>query len=195
MPELSEAQGQDISITEQDELVRILHAQQVETQWWGHQPTMETVADIEAQVESGRAVRVPAEGRGYKISAKVKFEFRVLEKNTYVLLQKVAESWLAELQHRGIDTKDLFLVISSLARTEEFQRQLIEQGYPAAEHSTHVRLGAFDIATRWFEENRPQLLESLTTILESMVQNETINFIPEPTIGAHHVAFNRTKIH
>jgi hypothetical protein len=193
--ERSEPNQSEIPQTQDQELNRILEQQQVEQKWWGNQPAMETADDTAREVENGKAVVVPDEGIGYKISAKVKPEFRVLEKNTYSLLKSVAEKWLEKAGASGADTSNLFLVVSSLARTQEFQRELIKQGYPAAENSTHVKLGAFDIATRWLEENKPELLEILTSILQELQQQGEANFIEEPTIGAHHVAFNRTKVH
>jgi hypothetical protein len=136
--------------TPDNELRRILAAQEIETKWWGDQPTMDKEADIARALEAGWAVTVPAIGEGYKISANVRENFRVLDKNTFSVLQEVASNWLQELQSRQIKNEGLFLVISSLGRTTEFQKELIAQGFPAAENSTHTKLGAFDIAIKCF---------------------------------------------
>lgn len=135
---------------------------------------------------------MPDVGEGYKISAKVPKEFKVLESNTFTLLNEVSKRWAQELENEGINTTNLFLVISSLARTTTYQQQLIEQGYPAVGDSTHTKLGAFDIATKWFKENKPEVLEVLYRILESLQKEGRINFIAEPEIGAYHVALNPT---
>lgn len=186
---------QEVPQTEQDELERIMEQQRVEVPWWENTPNMETVADIEKAVEGGSAVIVPDEGTGYKVSANVKPEFRVLEKNTKTALDEVAEEWLRGLEERGLSDPKLFLIISSLARTTEFQKELIAKGYPAAEQSTHTHLGAFDIASKWLSENRPEVLDVLTEVLNKIKAENRINFIEEPSIGAYHIAFNRTTIH
>lgn len=181
--------------TKAAEMERILEEQKVEQTWWDDKPNMETEEDIEKAVKNGYAVRVTDDiSKGYKISAKTREEFRVLERNTATLLNEVGERWLAKLKAKNLDDGKTFLVISSLARTTEFQQKLIAEGYPAAEKSTHTRLGAFDIAIAWFRANKPEVLDLLTEVLDELVQEKRINFIEEPDIGAYHVAWNPWSI-
>ncbi len=170
------------------EFEKIKEDQKKEALWWESYPTMKTTADIENSIESGFAQVIPNQGVGYKISEKVRPEFRVLENNTYEILQEISEAWLERVRQNGNVSENVFLVISSLARTEEFQQQLIEQGYPAVENSTHTKLGAFDIAIKWFATNAPDLLMSLKEVLDIFVAQEKINVIEEPTIGVYHIA-------
>ena len=177
-------------MTPDGELVRIREEQERERVWWSGRKTMESVDDLARSLEEGWAITVPSEGEGYRLSAKVREEFRVLERETFALLQDVAREWLGRINNEGTLREDVFLVISSLGRTVEFQRQLIEEGYPAAEDSTHTKLGAFDVATAWFKQNRPELLTVLIDVLNDYAEQGRLNCIDEPTVGAYHVALN-----
>ena len=175
-----------VAETSPEELQRILAEQRRELEWWGDQPAMESAEDIRAAIERGDAAWVPAEGVGYKISAKVPEEFRALDADALATLQGIAAEW-----KEGMKDDKLFLVVSSLARTLEYQQQLIARGYPAAENSTHTKLGAFDIATRWLEENRPDALAVLEKVIAARADRDELNFIREPEVGAWHVAVRR----
>ncbi len=109
-----------------------------------------------------------------------------------MLLDEVAQAWLEKVTTRGINPADVFLVVSSLGRTLAYQNELIEKGYPAADESSHTKLGAFDIATAWFSENRPELLEILNETLEELALSQSFNEIDEPDVGARHIAWNPT---
>ncbi len=189
--------------TSPEELARILEAQRIETKWWGDRKAMQTIEDINREVDEGRAVRVPNAGQWYKISDHVPGEFRVLENRTADLLEQVANMWGQKLQELDLateggtfdqDAKNPFLVISSLARTVEYQRELQRRGLPAVdgEASTHTKLGAFDVGIVWFEEHRPDLLAVLVEVLDSLRAQNRINNIEEPQVGAMHVAHNPT---
>ncbi len=175
-----------IQVTPDEEFTRIKSEQHREQEWWAEQPKMHTSEDILARVESGHVRRLPDVGIGYKISGKVREDFRYLDNAAADLLEIIASQWERKVAKYGLG-ENLFLVVSSLARTEEFQQQLIEQGYPAVENSTHTKLGAFDIAIQWFEQNRPELLSVLREVLKEMDSNQ-VNTIEEPTIGALHIA-------
>ena len=176
--------------TPHHELAGILAAQEKEVLWWKEYPSMRTLADITRGLEQKTIMRVPDVGDGYKLSEKIPAELRVLEFGTYGILEKIARTWkdrVKSLRHEG---EDLFLVVTSLGRTEEYQKELVAAGYPAAERSAHTKLGAFDIATRWFEDNRPALLAPLTELLAAYAKEGKLNFIAEPTMGVYHVARN-----
>ena len=81
-------------------------------------------------------------------------------------------------------------MISSLARTTDYQKQLIAAGYPAAPDSAHTKLVAFDIASKWFRDNQPFIAQILDQLLQRFFQEGRINLIDEKTIGAYHVARN-----
>ena len=176
--------------TSEEELQRILAEQAVEQDWWQNYPTMEGQEDIQKAITSGRATVVPSEGVGYKISARVPENFRVLELYTKALLDQTAQLWLRKLSAKEISDPKLFLVVSSLGRTTEYQKQLREQGYPTAENSTHTKLGAFDIAVNWFKQNRPELLDALDEALNELKTEHEFNWILEPEIGAYYIASN-----
>ena len=80
-----------------------------------------------------------------------------------------------------------------MARTIEYQETLAKKGYPVVkEGSTHTKLGAFDIATKWFEENDIDSLRALEEVLEELSAEGKINIIKEPSIGVYHIALNPT---
>jgi hypothetical protein len=178
-----------------EEVERVRGEQSVEQLWWKEAPRMQTAADIAQAVEENRAIRVQEVGEGYRLSPGIRDEFRALERNTYALMQVVARQWLERIRRRDINNSELYLRITSLARTAEYQKSLIEQGYPAALDSTHVKLGAFDILSKWFAENRPDLLQDLDAVLSVYAKDGMINWIKEPEIGAYHVALNPSKFH
>ena len=174
--------------TPKSELERILASQKAEVLWWRDRPTMSSAEDLQKALESGVASFVPEIGIGYRISEKVPKEFRILEKETLNLLNKIASEWTEGIKGEG--GEEIFLVVSSLARTADYQRKLIDAGYPAAENSTHTKLGAFDIAFRWLEENRPQALQKLRDIISPIVAESKANFIIEEAVGVYHIAHN-----
>lgn len=186
-----QSQESSVSKTSAQEIEDIRRAQRREAAWWQRKPALEDPADIETLLESGKVIRVPDQGAWYRISEKTPEEFRVLEQNTFDLLEYISKKWAEKLQKRGTSTDNIFLVITSLARTKQYQEKLARQGYPAIEEgSTHTKLGAFDIAIEWFQKNRPELLEALHEVLEELSNEEKINFIEEPTVGVYHIASN-----
>ncbi len=175
--------------TPSEELAEILAAQKLEAEWWKDAPVMETEADIERALGSGRAERI-IDGAFSRVSAKVPEHFRVLDKETKKLLDEFVAEWGAELQRRNINPEGLFLVISSLARTKAYQEELRASGYPGAEESTHTKLGAFDVAVEWFEKNRPEVAAVVEDVAKKFFDEGRINLIRERTIGALHIARN-----
>lgn len=192
------------AVTPAEEIGDIVALQRVEIEWWSGQESMQTIADLEREIAEGRAVEVEGVGKWYKISANVPGEFRVLEKRTAALLEEVANAWGGRLQQLEMataggtfdkDEGNPFLVISSLGRTEEYQRELQKLGFPTVGEklSTHTKLGAFDIGIKWFADNRPDLLKVLIEVLDAMRSQNRINRIEETQIGAMHVALNPTS--
>ncbi len=176
--------------TSEKELENIFSIQQVELGWWKDKPAMSSIEDLSGALERGVASVVEDTGRGYRISEKVPKKFRILESNTLKLLQEISGKWLDRI---GSKTgEELFLVVSSLARTTGYQRKLIEAGYPAAENSTHTKLGAFDIAFRWLADKKPEELKILNQIIADIVAEGRANFIIEEAVGAYHIAHNPT---
>lgn len=182
-------------LTSSNELVRVRDEQLREQEWWGSAPVMKTRADIDSAVESGGAVRVPEKGEGYQLSPGIKDEFKVLEKQTFELMEQICAQWQSRVRGHDAMLGDVYLRVTSLARTVEYQEELILKGYPASENSTHTKLGAFDLLSSWLEANRPDLLGMLDEILEPLQQEGRINWIKEPEIGAYHIAANPAKAH
>jgi|SRR3989344_5436408 len=172
------------------EMVRISNEQSREQEWWAKYSDVQTPADIEVAIASGRATRVPDAGAGYRLSPGVKAEFKALDTRALNVLNAVAAEWLSRVRRKDISTDDLYLRITSLARTVEYQRELADRGYPAVECSTHSKLGAFDILSSWFEKNRPDLLAELDAVLEEYKTGDRINWIREPDVGVYHIALN-----
>lgn len=177
-----------------EEKERVIEEQASEQGWWKDAPRMQTSADIQKAIESGSAVPVPNAGEGYALSPGVRDEFKALGKATFALLQDIAKQWQIRARQRDVNA-EVYLRITSLARTVEYQMNLIEQGYPGAVDSTHVKLGAFDILSSWLEQNRPDLLTDLDAILEPLMRDGQINWIKEPEVGAYHIALNPSNIH
>ncbi len=184
----------EISTTPPEEMETIIKTQQREADWYQTYPAMELLADIQQAQETGQALAVPETGEGYKLATTVKTEFKFLSPQALAKLQEISSKW-----HAGLpaDQKDLFLVITSLARTTQYQAELIRQGYPAVKNSTHTKLGAFDIGIQWLKTHAPTAYQNLMTILTQQDQQGEINLIEETTIQALHIAVkpeDKTKI-
>ncbi len=179
----------DVTISP-DERLRIGEEQSIETSWWSDAPKMQTVTDIESAIESGAAVRVPEEGEGYRLSPGVREEFRALDRRAFELMESIAIAWNQAIHAKYQDLEPVYLRITSLARTVEYQEELALRGYPAAADSTHTRLGAFDILSSFLEKNHPYLLRDLDSILTELQAAGRINWIREPEVGAYHIALN-----
>ncbi|HYF04713.1 MAG TPA: DUF5715 family protein [Patescibacteria group bacterium] len=185
--------------TSTEEMERILQEQQREKVWYKHIPSLLTSKDIEHAVEQKKAVRLSQVGKWYKISDKTPSEFWVLDPQTAELLSDITTEWGKRListnlaTEEGTDKKgNPFLAITSLARTVEYQQQLQEQGYPAAdgEDSTHTKLAAFDIWIGWLRKEKPELYKPLEEILKRLQREGKINLIEETSIEVLHIARN-----
>ena len=178
-------------VTPLGELTNILKKQKREQEWWQNYSTMHTLENIEYQIQCGRAQRIMSNGSHYQMSCKIPDHLRVVRNDTLARLNQISKTWYREMQHQLIPCNDLFLVVTSLGRTVEYQKDLIRRGYPAAEESTHTKLGAFDIGFRWFLDNKHNsALKVLDRILWDLNTTHRINWIPEPSQGVYHIAHN-----
>lgn len=155
--------------------------QQKEVGWWEHIKPVTSFEDIQELVSAGEAVTVE-NGESYRISARAPEEFNVLRRSAARLLHAIAAEWKSK-----IDQTELFLVVTSLARTDEYQSGLSERGYPTVAVSSHTKLVAFDIATEWFTDNNPVAEQYLYEVLAQFQSAGKLNFIREATVGVVHV--------
>ncbi len=181
-----------VPVTPDSELDLIRFSQKREQAWWDDYLTMNTLHDVEEAEKIGYLVRLPGGADYYKMSKYVIEELRVLHPIALAALDNISLHWHACMHEQGIPCDDLFLVVSSLTRTIERQDTLTADGYPTADGiSTHCKGGAFDIGVKWYKEfDRMDALRVLDDILGSLHRSGQINWIPEPTIGAYHVAVN-----
>jgi len=177
--------------TSSEEMKAILEQQKIEAIWYKSVVSFETEGNVHRAIEAGELVEVE-DGEWFKISERVREEFRALRPETADLLEDIASAWAEKMTEAGENMERTFLVISSLVRTVEYQRELQAKGYPAAdgEQSTHTKGGAFDIAIVWFEKNRPAAAKKLREVLQYLSRPNVrrLSFIDEPTVGALHVA-------
>jgi len=174
------------------ELAIIRQGVEVEREWWKHRTPVRSQADVSSAVRNGVAVRVPLKGKHYRISARAPKQLHVLDACAYRLLRDVAEMWHAKLEE---DDEELFLVVSSLARTPQRQALLRRRGFPAVEDSTHLKLVAFDIAVAWFLKHRPRAYRALQETLDMFSERGFLNHVHEPSIGVMHVCMHPSYAH
>jgi len=173
--------------TPEKELEQIRTQQKRELVWYKDIPTIETLDDLARAIETGHAVPIPTEGDGYKVSATIPEEFRYTSQKTKSILDEITHAWKNKVQTEyGSKSENYFLVVSSLARTKQYQQNLIDRGYPALPESTHTKLGAFDIGITWLRENEPRLLDILNEVIQEKRNTDHVNIIEEPSIGAYH---------
>ncbi len=178
--------------TPQAELEVIKRAQQRELTWYQDTPSYETTADVARAVEGGTLTAVPDfPGYSYRLSAKIRPEFRYLTSSANQLLNRVAEEWLEKMQAGGDAAEKIFLVVSSLTRSVEFQHELEAKGFPAVEGdtSTHTKGGAFDISIEGFlKHGNQEAIVVLKAVLQELAHQGLLNFFAEPSIKVLHVA-------
>lgn len=173
-----------------DERTRIIDEAQIEREWLRGIATMYTQAELLQSIEAGVAQRMPNSGTGYELSVGIPDELRVLRPEAKVVLEMVAGEWQHRCVAQGLDIKNVYLRITSLARTVEYERYLATQGYPIVGEGSHTKLMAFDIYVSWLEVNAPEHWNILTQILHDLHKTERVNIINEPSVGVCHVAVN-----
>lgn len=174
--------------TPDHELQRILSEQQIEGSWWQELPQMHSDDDIEAAVTSGRAIQVPADAGIFRVSTNAPVEYNVLHPRALSLLTHIAEEW-----KKTVEDPSLFLVVTSLARTEAYQKVLQQKGYPTAERSSHTKLVAFDIGIAWMQKNEPEAYDELMKIVLRLREQGALNAVLEPTIGVLHLCVSPSE--
>ncbi len=172
-----------VPITPNEEMKRIEAAQAIELEWWANTPPVTSEQEIADRLAVGTAHLLENKGElPYRVSEKIPEPFRVLDTKAAALLTEIAQQWREQL-----NDQELFLVVSSAARTVDRQQALIDQGYPGAPDSSHTRLMAFDIGISWLADNDPNALEVLEQTLQTLQAEGKLNYIFEPTVGVVHI--------
>jgi hypothetical protein len=169
---------------------RIMLESKIEQEWLSAIPVMYLQEELTQAVEAGAALRVPDRGDGFELSPGIPEEFRVLRPEAKVVLDAVVKEWQRRCMEQGLEMKDVYLRITSLARTVEYETYLQSRGYPVVGEGSHTKLMAFDILVSWLEKFAPAHLEILSRILLDLHNVKRVNLINEPTVGVYHVAVN-----
>lgn len=171
------------------ELQDILSQQEIERVWWMATESYPTVQALHVGTGNGKLV-VVHDTENFRISAHVPKQFHLLTPACKSLLEEVGKKWFAQMHERGLPTQEMFLVVSSLTRPTEYQKELARQGFPTADDSSHERGVAFDIGATWFREHYPAALETLLEILDGYRSSGLLNYIDEHSNGVIHVAMS-----
>ncbi len=169
-----------------DEYDRIKFETALERVWGEALPSAQTDDDLHAWCESGEVVEVPVVGEGYQVSPGVPEQFRLLRPRAREILGIVATEWRRRCRERGLD-EDVYLRITSLARTVSYEQALRSQGYPVVGEGLHTKLLAFDILVAWLQSHASAELSILTRILLDLHNEGSINLVYEPSVGVYHV--------
>lgn len=157
-----------------------------EQAWWT-EDSIQDLADLERRIAEGRVIKA-LDRPGVGISARMDFKYSTPRLDA--AMDQIATEFKAALNKKGLDSSQTKLVVTSILRTEEFQKQLIQNGNPAATRSSHTRAIAFDVSYRWFEENAPEKAAVLKELLETYHSAGKINLIREEVQGVWHVAIS-----
>jgi len=156
-------------VVEEEPVTEIEEAAKIELEWWeGKRDYIQDEKDIARMLENGELIRLK-DGGNYKISPAMKFKLATSEINSFI--EQIADEWVKELENQGIKAGNK-LMITNAARTTEYQKELISEGYHAAERSSHTLGVAFDVADKYFPAkwfNPENFLEAWECLLEKMV--------------------------
>ena len=134
-------------VVEEEPVTEIEEAAKIELEWWeGKRDYIQDEKDIARMLENGELIRLK-DGGNYKISPAMKFKLATSEINSFI--EQIADEWVKELENQGIKAGNK-LMITNAARTTEYQKELISEGYHAAERSSHTLGVAFDVADKYF---------------------------------------------
>lgn len=184
---------------------------EIEYQWWGEEKSFQTQEDIQSAFEDGQLEKVDSDENIQLIMRFSNPELKkwkpYLDKKTADILKEVGRRWRKEADKNNIE-KDIRLAVTSLTRSVEYQKEIIEKGKLAVENSSHTKGKSFDIDGCGYykgdEAINPRFTESykntynpevhtiLKKILEKMKKNGRINFIPEYT-GTTNQCFHVTR--
>lgn len=157
-----------------------------EQAWWT-EDSIQDLADLERRIAEGRVIKA-LDRPGVGISARMDFKYSTPRLDA--AMDQIAVEFKAALDAKGLDSPQTKLVVTSILRTEEFQKELIQNGNPAAVRSSHTRAIAFDVSYRWFEENAPEKAAVLKELLEAYHFAGKINLIREELQGVWHIALS-----
>lgn len=169
---------------------RIINESMIEQEWLSDIPVMHTPVELAHVIETEVAHRVAHSGDGYELSPGIPEDFCVLRPEAKMVLEGVATLWRHRCIEQGLMMENVYLRITSLARTVEYETFLAARGYPIVGEGSHTKLMAFDILVSWLEAHAPAHLVILLNILTDLHQAERVNLIHEPSVGVYHVAVN-----
>lgn len=146
----------EIDILRTQERARILDAAKIELRWWAHH----LIEDADQAIEQGKLIKIPPVGfvdgsnnYGYKVIGKLQSgkEPRLIRPEAEALLYIISKKWRDRIKlQRDLPQNQVFISVTSLFRSAEFQRELIEEGANAAEVSSHQAGMTIDIDPNGF---------------------------------------------
>lgn len=172
-------------LAERDHAVR---SSEVERIWWAPRRVYLTDLDIAQDVALGQLVILSRMNNGYRISSNVKNSVATPEMRLF--LADLVRQWRVQLIRSDLDPLRHDLIVASLIRTQTHQNELIAQGAPAADVSSHSKGVAVDIGKIWFERNDRGYADALYSVLQSMADKGQINLIAEDLAGVWHIALS-----
>lgn len=182
-------QTDELSKLRDSERLRVRREAAIELEWWRDY----IIDDCVDAVRSKVLVRVPNEGIGFRLTSCLRDgrEPYWLRQDALDILTVVGQRFYNDLRNNHLPV-DVLLSISSLYRSAELQRELIESGANAAEISSHQAGVAFDISpngyykgigktstTRGMESFDDENFVRLDHLLEGMENNGFCHVIRE----------------
>lgn len=158
-----------------------------ERSYWSGRKSYKDQADIAAALKTGELKEIP-ELDGIKRSANMTLAYVNDELLTGILI--VRDEFFRKLDELQYPRDRIALMLSSTIRTEELQRDLSRQGYPAATRSSHTYGLAFDISVQGFNHYNPEVSNILKEVLLGLQREGKINFIDEQRQQVFHVAIS-----
>lgn len=134
---------------EKDYLQKISAEHAIERQWYKPVPTIHNTSELLGAVKQGTLVEVNETDdflpimrlRNPKLIDKYP---RYLTRHSKALLLEIVTIWRKRMAEEGFDPK-IRLAVTSMARTQEYQNQIVASGKLALSDGPHLRGEAFDI--------------------------------------------------
>ncbi|MEX2411122.1 MAG: DUF5715 family protein [Candidatus Paceibacterota bacterium] len=182
----------------EDELKKVKKLYEIEHKWWGKTKPFKINNDIEQAFQNGELVKI-IEDKNFRpimrlLNPDLDKWLPYLPHQTADLLKKIGNEWRKRVDEENI-SRNIKLSLTSLTRSVEYQKKIVEMGKLAVENSSHTKGKSFDIdgcgyyegdkaINPRFTENYKEAYNSrvhqiLEEILEEMKNEGIINFIPE----------------
>ena len=146
--ELREILLNPTQIASQEEIDKTQELIKIEKEWWKNYPAYENLDQIKADIEKGILEEIKSDNNFRLImrlrNPELKDWLPYLEKNTGRLFREVGNRWREKMTKEKMP-EEIFLAVTNLLVTADYQKKVALRGKLAVEGSSHSKGHSFDI--------------------------------------------------